>query len=212
MTILKIISMPTLIDAPNQIQAESEESNVISLESIKNKLFSFFRKPVTNVYPSQSLSVLQAYNKITGPDYAYQTRVLRLQPDKIAARRYKASAFDYSCFSGTFTTRGDKNLIEHSGFMILDFDHIQDVTELKDELISNLDFETVLAFISPSGDGLKWLVKIDLSLEDHKNWFLAIANYIKTTYQLEVDKSGKDVSRCCFLPFDPDCYINEKYI
>jgi hypothetical protein len=26
------------------------------------------------------------------------------------------------------------------------------------------------------------------------------------------DKSGSDVSRACFLPYDPDCFINPKYL
>lgn len=40
----------------------------------------------------------------------------------------------------------------------------------------------------------------------------AIANYIKEVYKLEVDKSGKDIPRACFLPFDPEAYINPKYL
>jgi hypothetical protein len=32
------------------------------------------------------------------------------------------------------------------------------------------------------------------------------------TYQLEVDKSGKDISRACFLPYDSEVFINPKYL
>ena len=36
----------------------------------------------------------------------------------------------------------------------------------------------------------------------------AVANYVRATYGIEVDKSGKDISRACFLPFDSKAYIN----
>ncbi len=73
-------------------------------------------------------------------------------------------------------------------------------------------FETELLFVSPSGDGLKWIISIDITEATHQNFFQAIANYIKEVYQLEVDKSGKDISRACFLPHDPEVYINPKYL
>ena len=43
-------------------------------------------------------------------------------------------------------------------------------------------------------------------------YFKAIANYLKHQYQLEVDPSGKDVSRACFLPHDAEAFINPKYL
>ena len=66
-------------------------------------------------------------------------------------------------------------------------------------------------FISPSGDGLKWIIPIDLSLATHAENFQAIANYLKHTYNIGVDKSGRDISRSCFLPHDPEAYINPVY-
>lgn len=65
----------------------------------------------------------------------------------------------------------------------------------------------MLLFRSPSGDGLKWVVEIDISRYSHLQWFRMIEKYLKEAYNLEVDASGKNVSRACFLPYDPDCYI-----
>jgi len=175
-------------------------------------LFSFFRKPVRNIYPCQNMNPMQAYQAITSTRYERVTRVLRSIGNKESARNYKASEFDYCCFSGTFTTRGDKNLIQHSGFITLDFDHIENIRELQDQLILNNHFETILSFVSPSGDGLKWIVKIDLRDHSHLEWFQCISYYVKSQFDLNVDKSGKDISRCCFLPFDPQAYINPKYL
>ena len=76
-------------------------------------------------------------------------------------------------------------------------------------LIADPCFETQLLFTSPSGDGLKWVVTIEVSEENpHEKWFQAIGNYLAETYRLIVDPSGKDVCRACFLPFDGECYCH----
>ena len=84
------------------------------------------------------------------------------------------------------------------------------LTGLKICLLADESLETVLLFRSPSGDGLKWVIPIDICLMDHKSYFKAVANYLKQTYQLELDVSGKDLARACFLPYDPQVYINPK--
>ncbi len=38
-----------------------------------------------------------------------------------------------------------------------------------------------------------------------------VANYIAKTYGVAVDKSGRDLSRACFLPHDPNAYLNPAY-
>ena len=69
-------------------------------------------------------------------------------------------------------------------------------------------FDTQLLFVSPSGDGLKWIIEIDTRKALHGEYFASVVNYILQTYSVEVDKSGKDISRACFLPFDPNAFIN----
>ena len=96
--------------------------------------------------------------------------------------------------------------------MCLDFDHLKNLDALRAQLLEDEYFETQLLFRSPSGDGLKWIINIDLSQTNHSNYFRAVANYLKQTYSVEVDQSGKDVSRACFLPHDPDCFINQNLL
>lgn len=174
--------------------------------------FSFFSKPVHNVIPSGIMSVKEAYQSIVSDKYATVTRVLRELPNKESARNYKARNFDNVCFSGIFTRRCEAGLVRPSNLLTIDFDHVLKPYHLKYNLIGNPYFETVLAFISPSGDGVKWIIKIDLNAHTHLQWFQSIASYLRAAYHLEIDKSGKDISRCCFLPYDADAYINEKYI
>jgi hypothetical protein len=75
-------------------------------------------------------------------------------------------------------------------------------------LLADEYFDTQLLFVSPSGDGLKWIIEIDTRKAPHGEYFASVANYILQTYSFEVDKSGKDISRACFIPFDPNAFIN----
>ncbi|MPQ48960.1 virulence protein E [Marinifilum sp. N1E240] len=181
---------------------------------IKIKLpeFSFFKKPISNTKPYRTISVLDAYTLIKGHWNIERTQALRQIKDVEEARAFKASQFNYVCFSGVFTKRSEKHFQHHSGLMVLDFDHLSDVDGVKNSLLADESLETVLLFRSPSGDGLKWVITIDIRLMDHKNYFKAVGNYLKQTYQFEVDASGKDVARACFLPYDPQVYINPNYL
>jgi hypothetical protein len=178
--------------------------------------FSFFKAPIRNTIPHKLISLLDTYNYIVG-DYAKQrTEKLRSIKDPKQARQFKASTFDYCTFSGMFQTRNDKALISHSGLLCIDFDHLQNVDLLRKQLLQDEYFETQLLFVSPSGDGIKWIIQIsppvgDLGGFSHSNYFAAVANYILQTYGVEVDKSGRDISRACFLPHDPLAYINPLY-
>lgn len=174
--------------------------------------FSYFTKPISNVTPNKQVSLIEVYHLIKGNDFASCTNTLRNISEPKEVRKYKAQNFDYVTFSGSFSKRNDANLQRHSGLLTIDFDHIEDITSLKLSLINDHYFETELLFASPSGDGLKWVIPIDLTQAKHQEYFKAVANYVSNTYKIEVDQSGKDISRACFLPHDTDVFINPKYL
>ena len=196
---------------------EAAQTQSPSIGGVGEAFFSFFRAPVRNTIPHKSICLLDAYNYIVG-DYAKQrTEKLRGIKDQKQARQFKASTFDYCTFSGMFQTRNDKALISHSGLLCIDFDHLQSVDLLRNQLLQDEYFETQLLFVSPSGDGIKWIISIsppvgDLGGFSHSNYFAAVANYILQTYGVAVDKSGRDISRACFLPHDPQAYINPRLL
>lgn len=178
---------------------------------VKNKkafAFSFFKAPIKNTLPHKTVSLVQVYNAITGEYYKQNTEKLRSISDVVQARKYKAANFDYCTFSGVFTSRNDKSLVTHSELMCIDFDHVQNLDTLRQALLADEYFDTQLLFVSPSGDGLKWIIEIDTRKAPHGEYFASVANYILQTYSVEVDKSGKDISRACFIPFDPNAFIN----
>lgn len=56
-----------------------------------------------------------------------------------------------------------------------------------------------------------WIIPVDLKGWEHSRFFKAVANCIRATGLPKVDMSGSDVARACFLPYDPQAYINPKY-
>jgi len=128
------------------------------------------------------------------------------------ARKFKATNFDYCTFSGVFSSRSDKDLIKHSGLLCVDFDHLKNIEKLRFRLFQDEYFDTQLLFVSPSGNGLKWIISIDITASPHGDYFAAVANYILKTYGVAVDKSGRDISRACFLPHDPQAFINPLFL
>jgi len=121
-------------------------------------------------------------------------------PDKDAKRELPVVMY-----SGKFSGRKDEDLTEHSGVIVLDFDHI-DVANSKNALAT--DDYILSCWVSPSGDGLKALVKI-AQPRKHRDHFRAIASYMDRQYGLEVDSTGQNESRLCFESYDPEIIINE---
>ena len=111
------------------------------------------------------------------------------------------------CFSGEFASRSDDALFEHSGFIILDFDHV-DVDQTKRALATD-DF-IHSCWTSPSGNGVKALVHITHP-ERHRDHFRALIKYFERTHGLELDESGINESRACFESYDPDIIIKDEY-
>ena len=108
------------------------------------------------------------------------------------------------CFSGKFQERTDGGLLEHSGYMVLDFDEVDDVSEKKAEL-SKLEY-VYAAWVSPRNNGVKALVRI-ADGSKHREHFESIKEL-----HPDVDNSGINVSRVCFESYDPEIYINEKAV
>lgn len=110
--------------------------------------------------------------------------------------------------SGTFNERRKKeNIDSYSGLLHLDYDKVEDVESLK-EIIVKIPF-TYSAFISPSGKGLKVMVITDAFLENHTEAFNELRAYYDEIVGLDSDKSVKDVTRLCFVSYDPELYLNE---
>lgn len=130
----------------------------------------------------------------------------QIRSDKVNRDKLKKN-LPSICFSGIFKNRSVKGLIEHSGLICLDFDKYSDSNELVTFYNQLKEDEfTYACFISPSGDGIKLLVKIPAEAENHKLYFEALDEYYNNEH---FDSSVSDVSRVCFESYDPNIYINK---
>ena len=130
---------------------------------------------------------------------------IRLKKDKEERNELK-KLLPAICFSGNFTKRNDASLTEHSGLICLDFDGYKtskDLLQEKERLTKNK--YVFSAFISPSGKGLKVLVKIPKDVDNHKNYFASLNTYFDSPY---FDTTSKNISRVCYESYDPLIHIN----
>lgn len=110
------------------------------------------------------------------------------------------------CFSGTFSKRSDDAIIEHSGLICLDFDGYEsEQSMLADKDTISSDPYVMSAFVSPSGNGLKVLIKIPADADNHKRYFDALGDHFASD---KFDISTKNISRVCYESYDPSIYIN----
>lgn len=166
---------------------------------------SFFKGGIKQTKPTTSYDAVAVIQMIRSN--AYKEDVVRLRKaDDDSVRKVLKNGLPYVTWSGVFSKRQNDMLSDHSGLLCIDFDHLSNLSDAKAQIAS--DKYTWASFLSPGGNGLKVLVKIDP--ERHYDSFLALEHYYLENYGLVVDKSGKDVARACFLSFDPDAFLNSQ--
>ena len=116
--------------------------------------------------------------------------------------------------SATFSPRRAINNVQgYNGMVVIDLDEVHTLNKAKYlKLLLSQDPYVTFAFVSPSF-GVK--VFIQTGNKDPKKHYLAfktcferIALYQKFT-TFKIDPSGKDVSRLCFVSYDPEIYFNK---
>lgn len=141
-------------------------------------------------------------------DGASKDLVKKIRAEKRKAERQELKkSLPSICFSGKFSRREDSALVEHSGLICLDFDGYhksKDMLQDKERMCNSPYVYSV--FISPSGSGLKVLVKIPRDPENHKNYFNSLRDHFDSPY---FDSTSKNVSRVCYESYDPLIYVNE---
>ena len=130
-------------------------------------------------------------------------------PKAEAAYRAAKAALTGVAFGGVFSpTRGNANLSAHSGVLVLDFDHLENAAALRE--LAALNPSTLAAFLSPSREGFKVLVALSpvpADADEHEAAWRDVSSTYAEALGEEVDESGKDVSRLCFVSYDSDAYI-----
>lgn len=175
-----------------------------------NPKISVFRS-LFNTDTSFNLSLGEVANRIGqgNNELIDKIKTIRNQNTSKEQRELTKKSLFAIMFNGTFSERNDNGLIQHSGICVLDFDKYPDIQtmNLERERLIN-DKHTLMVFTSPSGNGLKVLIRIpESNKEEHKRRFTAYKDYIDSEY---FDEKNGNVSRVCFESYDPNLYLNQE--
>ena len=197
-------------------------------QDYNNEKFSIFPRGCRNkkgiavlvTKPQQTQDIKWAYDYIKSERARWATETIRAMvgnATKDDIDDFKKLNFEEATFNGIFSYRNARSLIIRSPWIVLDIDDLSSTEEARDvqhQLITDKNVETGLCFVSPKAKGVKWIVRIPEWLRglDFKSQFQAMQRYTAFEYGIAIDKSGSDVCRACFLPFDKECFINQKYI
>ncbi len=160
-------------------------------------------KDTSTPFHRHVLSILSRVKEGSSKDLVKKIRSEKNKSDRNELKKQLPAI----CFSGTFNKRNDESLVEHSGLICLDFDgYDKQKTLLEDkETLSKSKF-VYSVFVSPSGNGLKVLVKIPPDADNHQNYFNSLEKHFNSPY---FDKTSKNISRVCYESYDPLIHINE---
>ena len=166
----------------------------------------------------QTLNVERLYRGLVNPKQEIVSKINQLRKvqtvSKESYRRQKTN-LPYVC-CGIFKPphRRTENFAHISHF-ILDIDHLSekqlDINTLREKL--KQDPRVELIFVSPGGDGLKLFFRLSEKCFDpgkYSTFYRAFATAFAHQYNIDqvVDKVTSDVTRACFISYDPDAYFN----
>ena len=172
----------------------------------KISLFKNFTKEIS----SKTLS--EVVEEIRGD--RYRESVLKIRErvksgDEETVSRLKKGMVAFTV-SGLFEGGRKMSFLKtYNPFVILDIDKL-DLEMLPDLTLKAkaIPFTKVL-FVSPSGRGLKIVVEVNTDREKHGVAYRQVMNFYKENLKVEIDQSGKDITRLCFMSHDPEAYYNE---
>ena len=126
-----------------------------------------------------------------------------LRRDGKAAYDREKTKLPAFCVSGTTNDR--KRLLKHSNLLQIDFDGLNgSLADARRKVIA--DPHVAAAFTSPSGDGLKVLLRID-GFRHEESVGTAVEHFARI-HGLKHDPQVKEQTRLCFVSYDPDTFEN----
>ncbi len=182
-----------------------------TLTNILNMKVSFQANAWTEI--ASELTIEAVLNQIKSDKHKRQIEDLRnklKQGDKENYDNYKKK-LPAVTFSATFNSRRTNEYLKsYNPLIIIDIDKLnpQQLKTTYDNLFGD---PCVISFwLSPSNHGYKGIVAIDFQINEdeidlvtkHKSAFKKLSEYFLEKYDIELDKSGSDITRLCFLSHD----------
>jgi hypothetical protein len=165
-------------------------------------VFESYRNPV----PGAIVPIETFVNDVLGETFKNEVEEIRAENDKTKRDRMK-SYLPAVTISGTFTRRGNANLIKHSGYICIDIDTKPDgITwaELRD--ITGKWDTVYFAALSVSGNGLFLIIPIVNPAKHHQHF-----DAIKIEFEqmgITIDTACRDIARLRGVSYDPAGVFN----
>lgn len=164
--------------------------------------------PVLEMSLSDIISDIRHYSEYVTDTVKELRKLVALKQSKAKQKQLKKKLHSFTP-SGLFDGGGKaEHLRQYSHVVAVDLDDLprREVPAIKKKAM--LIRYTLAAFISPSGNGLKILVKVDTPKDLHGKAFEVVNKYYSDKLGVAYDKTGKNLNRLCFFSHDSDAYLN----
>ena len=186
-----------------------------SFDNIIVSYFKFFKGG-----PTHEISISRVLGGIRSD--AFKNIVLEVRkykPTNIELSKKYKSTLPAVTFCGTFKEKRNlESCVHYNNVMVIDIDHIdENLMEVYAQCLKD-DPYIAAYWRSPSGDGYKGLVHLQydeevekLELKDrHKVAFRQLLKYLLAKYGIELDDSGSDIPRLCYMCWDPELHVKDE--
>ena len=169
---------------------------------------------------TKEMTIREVISEIKSDKYLKQIESLRAYIQNAQLDEYNIHKKNLPAvtFCSTFDQKRRRELIkEYNYIIVLDIDKLSPDEFQRVKIVLREDEFVFVSWESPSQNGLKGLVslkykaQIDSSNVDlyHKHAFRKLQNYFLEKYNIELDESGSDTTRLCFVSHDSSIEIKE---
>lgn len=160
----------------------------------------------------ENAKIVEVLNDIKTGKYINVITYLRKSLAESKMEAYERAKKSLPAFTPSASFIGGRKLeylTAYTQIVVLDIDKLTKEQLNTAKQLSKETPYTFASFVSPSGNGLKIFVRVNSAQENHKEAFLTLQKFYEDFLGLPIDKSGKDVTRLCFVSYDTDLYLNE---
>ena len=184
-------------------------NNALTFKTHKMPNISIFKNFVNKVEDKPLIEILNDIKNGTHKTNIEAIRTNINDDNKDEADQLKKQLLAFTV-TGTFTNGRSINKIEtYSQYVILDIDKLSDAQLQTIVNLSHIAPYTYASFVSPSGYGIKIIVKVNATQEHHKEAYNQVVDYYEQALKIDIDTSGSDICRLCFMSYDEKCFIKE---
>lgn len=204
----------------NQYRQKQKKQDNVTMDTteILNTKISLCRNIRAKSY--HTITLFEALNSIRKGTYADQVenirRLYRNGNENYDTKKKQLPAF---IFCGRlYDTRHKFDIFGYTSLLVIDIDKLDNTDETK--AVLSADPYVVGLWTSPSGKGLKALfyIKYDKYYSQTDAWiyhehcaFPQASEYLCKNYGINIDQTGKDITRLCFVSYDPEIHLKRKF-